>query len=97
MDNICHTLVGAACSEAGLKHSTRFAAPVLLIAANLPDIDVLAFISDVPAVALRRGWTHGILAQALLPLAFTGVVILLDRTWSPPRGRSHARALAVLG
>jgi inner membrane protein len=96
MDNICHTLVGAACSEAGLKRSTRFAAPVLLIAANLPDIDVLAFLSDVPAVALRRGWTHGILAQALLPLAFTGAVMLIDRVWKPPRDRRPARALAVL-
>lgn len=96
MDNICHTLVGAVCSEAGLKHSTRFAAPVLLIAANLPDIDVLAFVSDVPAVALRRGWTHGILAQALLPLLFTGAVMLVDRLRRAPRGHPPARALPVL-
>jgi inner membrane protein len=96
MDNVCHTLVGAVCSEAGLKRSTRFAAPVLMIGANLPDIDVLAFISDVPAVALRRGWTHGILAQALLPPIFTGVVLLLDRLWRPQRGGPSARALPIL-
>jgi inner membrane protein len=96
MDNICHTLVGAACSEAGLKRCTRFAAPVLMIAANLPDIDALAFVSDVPAVALRRGWTHGILAQALLPVIFTGVVMLLDRLWRPQRGDPPARTLPIL-
>jgi inner membrane protein len=96
MDNVCHTLVGAVCSEAGLKRSTRFAAPVLMIGANLPDIDVLAFISDVPAVALRRGWTHGILAQALLPPIFTGVVLLLDRLWRLQRGGPTARALPIL-
>jgi inner membrane protein len=96
MDNICHTLVGAACSEAGLKRTTRFAAPVLMVAANLPDVDVLAFLSDVPAVAIRRGWTHGVLAQALLPPVFTGAVLLLDRVWRPQRGGPSARALPLL-
>ena len=28
-----------------------------MIAANLPDVDVLAFVSATPVVALRRGWT----------------------------------------
>jgi inner membrane protein len=47
-------------------------------------------------VALRRGWTHGILAQALLPVIFTGVVMLLDRLWRPQRGGPSARAFPVL-
>jgi inner membrane protein len=80
MDNLCHTLAGAAFAEAGLKQQTRFGSAALMIAANLPDIDVLSFISDTPAVALRRGWTHGILAQALLPVILTGVFLSLD-TW----------------
>jgi hypothetical protein len=36
MDNLCHTLTGAALAEAGLKHRTRFASAALMIAANLP-------------------------------------------------------------
>ena len=96
MDNICHTLVGAACAEAGLKTRTRFATPVLLITANLPDVDVLAFATSTPAVAVRRGLTHGILAQALLPIAFTVLVLLVDR-WRPPRGGGQrARAAPLL-
>lgn len=70
MDNICHTLVGLAASRAGLKSRTALATATLAIAANLPDIDVLAFATSVPAVAIRRGVTHGVVAQALLPLGF---------------------------
>jgi hypothetical protein len=32
MDNLCHTLVGAALGEAGLKRRTRFASATLMIA-----------------------------------------------------------------
>ena len=96
MDNLCHTLVGAACGEAGLKQTTRWGNSILMIAANLPDVDVLAFATNTPAVAIRRGWTHGVLAQALLPILLTAVVVALDR-WRPPQdGRSHVRAGPVL-
>jgi inner membrane protein len=84
MDNICHTLVGAAIGEAGLKTRTRFGNPALMIAANLPDLDVLVFATSVPSVSFRRGWTHGVLAQALLPLVFTAVLLAWDR-WRPRR------------
>jgi inner membrane protein len=79
VDNLCHTLTGAALGEAGLKRTTPFARATLMIAANLPDIDVLVFATSVPSVAFRRGWTHGLLAQALLPLVFAGLVFALGR------------------
>jgi inner membrane protein len=50
-----------------------------MIASNLPDIDVLAFTTSTPAVALRRGWTHGVLADFFLPLILTGVILLVLR------------------
>jgi inner membrane protein len=83
MDNLCHTLTGAAFAEAGLKQYTRFGTAALVIAANLPDLDVLAFLTSTPPVAIRRGWTHGVLAQALLPLILTGLFVLIDRSRSP--------------
>jgi inner membrane protein len=97
MDNLCHTLTGAALAEAGLRHRTRFGSAALMIAANLPDIDVLAFATDTPAVALRRGWTHGVLAQILLPVLLASALVLLDK-WRPPRtaGSSRVRPLALL-
>src|SRR5262245_46980074 len=60
-----------------------------MIAANLPDIDVLVFATSTPAISFRRGWTHGILAQILLPIALTAVMVLVDRVW-----RSRAASTA---
>jgi inner membrane protein len=87
VDNLCHTLVGAALGEAGLKRRTGFGTGALMIASNLPDIDVFVFATGTPSVAFRRGWTHGVLADVLLPLLFTGVVVLIAR-W---RGRDDIR------
>ena len=85
VDNLCHTLAGAACGEAGLKRRTRFATATLMIAGNLPDIDVLVFATDLPSVAFRRGWTHGAIAQALLPVGLTLVLMAAARL--RPAGR----------
>jgi len=87
MDNLCHTLTGAAFGEAGLRRRTRFGNVTLMMAANLPDIDVLVFATEVPAVAFRRGWTHGSIAQALLPVALTAAMLLVARL-CPDRDRA---------
>jgi len=79
VDNVCHTLVGAACGAAGLNRRTRFGAATLLISANIPDVDVLVFATGSPWIEFRRGWTHGILAQIVLPVALTGLVWWFDR------------------
>src|SRR5687767_9007098 len=51
-----------------------------MIASNLPDVDVIAlFATDIPAVAFRRGWTHGVLAQAALPVLLAGLMFLIGR------------------
>jgi len=81
LDNICHTLVGVALGEAGLKHRTPLATATLLVGANLPDVDAYTYaFSDGPtALAFRRGWTHGVLAMAVLPVALAGAMIAWDR------------------
>jgi inner membrane protein len=81
MDNICHTLVGAALGESGLKRRTRLGNATLMIAANLPDLDVLVFATGTSPVAFRRGWTHGVVAQLVLPIALAGVMAIVAR-WS---------------
>src|SRR4029434_1065315 len=99
MDNVCHTLVGAAFGEAGLKRGTRFGAAALMISANIPDLDVLVFATSTPPVSFRRGWTHGIGAQIALPILLTAVFWLLDRQ-RPRRGagapQCHAGWLLLL-
>ncbi len=79
MDNVCHTLVGAAIGRAGLAQRTRFGAAALMISANIPDLDVLVFATNTLAVSFRRGWTHGIVAQIGLPIALTAIFWLVDR------------------
>ena len=86
MDNLCHTLAGAALGEAGLKRTTGLGMATLLIGANLPDVDVLA-IPFGHSLDFRRGWTHGVLAWVVLPLALTGLVLLWDR-FARRRGRA---------
>src|ERR1043166_2774327 len=82
MDNVCHTLVGAAMAEAGLKKYSAHATATLMIAANIPDLDVLVFATDTPGIEFRRGWTHGVVGQALLPMGLT----LAMMAWARWRG-----------
>ena len=80
MDNLAHTLAGAALAKAGLDRRTPLATPTLLIAANLPDVDVLSYLRDpLFALTFRRGWTHGILAMAVLPVMLAAGMAAWDR------------------
>ncbi|HEX6162588.1 MAG TPA: metal-dependent hydrolase [Vicinamibacterales bacterium] len=86
MDNLCHSLIGMALSRAGLNKRTALATSTLVIANNLPDIDVAVFATDTLAMSFRRGWTHGVLAQATLPIALTGAMLVYDRYRIRPAG-----------
>jgi inner membrane protein len=98
MDNICHTLVGLAAARSGLNRTTRLATVTLAVASNLPDIDVLSFVTGIPPVALRRGWTHGVVAQATLPIAFAAVMWVVGkrRTTQSPMRATHFGWLVAL-
>lgn len=101
MDNVCHSLLGAALGKAGLAPRTALGMSTLVIANNLPDIDAAVFATDTLAMSFRRGWTHGVLAQATLPIALTGVMLAYDRFVRRPRagrggGRAHAGQLLLL-
>ena len=67
-------------ARSGLGRRTALGTATLLIGANLPDVDVLAYL-DGPAADLsfRRGWTHGVLALVVLPFVLTAAVLMLDR------------------
>ena len=43
MDDLAHTLAGLALAEAGLERRTALGAATLVIGANLPDVDALAY------------------------------------------------------
>lgn len=103
LDNLCHTLVGAALGEAGLRRTTPLAMATLLVGANLPDVDAVTYVfADAPtSFEFRRGWTHGALAMAVLPLALAGAMTAWDRLMRrrrhPEKAAASFPALLFLG
>lgn len=71
--------MGAAVGKAGLATRTTLGMSTLVIANNLPDLDVAVFATNTLAMSFRRGWTHGVLAQLTLPIALTGAMLAYDR------------------
>lgn len=100
MDNLCHTLVGAALAETGLRRRTRFATAALILGANLPDLDIPAAFTEY-GLGFRRGITHGIPALFVLPFLLAGAILLWAR-WRGagrdviPRQLLLLSALAIL-
>jgi inner membrane protein len=80
LDPIAHTFTGMALAAAGLRRATPLAATALFMGVNAPDVDVFTgFMGEYQSTALRRGWTHGVLALVLWPLVLTGVLLAWDR------------------
>jgi inner membrane protein len=100
MDNLTHTLVGLALARSGLGRASRFGTATLVVGANLPDLDGLAYLvgSNQTALAFRRGWTHGILAMAVLPPLLALLMGALGRRFrdDPARPGIDLRGLLVL-
>ncbi len=94
MDNLTHSLIGAALGQAGLKRKTGLAMPALIIAANIPDIDAGCVVYGIESLAMRRGITHGPIALVLLPLLLAGALWWFDR-WQTRRGTRPAGRLPV--
>jgi inner membrane protein len=96
MDNLAHSLVGAALGAVGLRHKTGLGMATLILAANLPDIDAFGIFFG-HNLAWRRGWTHGPIALALLPPLLAAVMLAFDR-WQAHRGtRPPSRRPARFG
>src|SRR4051812_24298966 len=85
MDNLTHTLAGAAIGQAGLKRMSGLGMASLMLGANLPDIDVMGLFFG-ENLAWRRGWTHGPLALAVLPAVLASALVGFDR-WQSRRGK----------
>lgn len=81
MDPFTHTMAGAVIARAGGDRRTPLAAATLMLAANAPDIDIVSVwtASSFGSIAFRRGWTHGPLALAMLPLVITIAILTWDR------------------
>jgi inner membrane protein len=72
MDNLTHTLTAIAISQTGLNRKTRFATVTLILAANAPDLDLVAGLKgSIAYLKYHRGITH----------SFTGIIVLAVLIW----------------
>lgn len=98
-------MTGAALSAVGLRRTTPLATATLVLAANAPDVDIVAqTFGSYTALAWRRGLTHGVPALLVLPFLVTGVILAADhfvrrrlRPLAPPVSWHRVLPLAFLG
>jgi inner membrane protein len=83
-------MLGAALSKAGLEHKTALATPTLVVAANLPDIDVVGTLFGQNYLDFHRGITHALPGVGVFSVALAAVVWVVDRTLCRRR-RARAR------
>ena len=84
MDNLTHTLAGVAISQAGLNRKTRFATLTLVLAANIPDVDIVSgFRGSLTYLKYHRGISHSFVGITVLALVLWGVVSGLGRKARP--------------
>jgi inner membrane protein len=88
-------MTGWVLGQAGLKTMTRKGLAALILAANMPDIDV--FFGNAPwdPLAIHRGFTHGLVGGILvMPPVLAGLLWLLDR-WQLRRGATFRSGLPM--
>lgn len=69
MDNLTHSLVGLMMSRAGMDRKTPRAAIMMVIAANLPDVDVVSALGgSLSYLKWHRAYTHALASAPLMAL-----------------------------
>ena len=96
MDPLTHTATGLFLSRIGLKRWTPLATPILLLAANAPDIDVVSLSGgSLSYLHYHRHLTHSILAMPLMALGTVALVALVARKKIHWAGAFFAALIAV--
>ena len=88
-------MAGWALGQAGLKTTTRKGLAALILAANMPDIDV--FFGNAPwdPLAIHRGFTHGIVGGVVvMPPILASLLWLLDR-WQSSHDKQFKSGLPM--
>ena len=96
MDPLTHTATGLFLSRIGLKRWTPMATPILLLAANVPDIDIVSAMGgSLNYLQYHRHLTHALLlmpVMAILPVALVRLVSRKPVQWA---GAFFAALIAV--
>ncbi|MGH9654381.1 MAG: metal-dependent hydrolase, partial [Bryobacteraceae bacterium] len=85
MDNLTHSLIGLVLARAGLNRFSPCATLLLLISANIPDIDIVALgWGPLRYFEIHRGYTHslvGLPLMALLSVLLTAALCRRKLPW----------------
>lgn len=96
MDNLTHSLVGLAAAKAGLERLSPGATALAVLAANGPDVDILAALGGRWFyLHHHRGITHSIVGTLALALLIPGLFYAIDFLVS--RVRKRPRRVRFLG
>ncbi|MEP7354414.1 MAG: metal-dependent hydrolase, partial [Acidobacteriota bacterium] len=99
MDNLSHSLVGLMLARAGMNRGEKNTTAMLVVAANIPDVDAYAFLTS-PATYLdvHRGYTHALVFAPLMALLAVAVVKVMELVAATYRAKGYTWAafLAML-
>jgi inner membrane protein len=96
MDPLTHTATGLFLSRIGLKRWTPLATPILLLAANAPDIDIVtASGGSLSYLHYHRHMTHSLVAMPVLALLTVVLVRVVARKPVAWAGAFFAALIAV--
>ena len=88
-------MAGWVLGQAGLKAQTRKGLAALILAANMPDIDVFFGSAPWDPLATHRGFTHGLIGGVLvMPPVLALLLWLLDR-WQLSKGATFKSGLPM--
>src|SRR5690242_18163064 len=95
MDPLTHTATGIFLSRAGLDRFTPYAAPILMLAASVPDVDVVSVAGgSLTYLNYHRYLTHSVL---MLPLTALVPVLLVRLLARRPLRWAGAYLISVIG
>ena len=81
MDNVTHTLTGLMLARCGLDRGAKGTAAMMLLAANIPDIDIVSGLrGSLSYIQYHRAHTHSLLLAPLMALLPWLAVRLLARS-----------------
>jgi inner membrane protein len=100
VDNLTHTLYGLALANTGLRRTAPHATLTLIIAANLPDVDLLSlFWGQIHYLKYHRGITHSLCGVILGALLLASAVYCVNECMlkKSPSNWGKLFGLALLG
>ena len=98
MEPITHLLTGACLARLGFNRKTALATLTMTLAAEAPDIDLVAYVKgSVPGFVCHRGATHTLWGIPLVSALVLAVVFIGHRVTPALPAAARPRSAAALG